>query len=155
MQDIPLVRIGLGLMALIALIAVGVNLGQREGRSDPPAPAVAQRADAPPDGDVAGHWRELAPVLVLLDSALTIRDPERRQEALKAAEDLLERAEERAPGAGELKGSPRREYRAALERLRRAVDEAEEPAAGPEELREVEEARAGLVAAAGGAPPRR
>ncbi|HEX2189612.1 MAG TPA: hypothetical protein VHG51_11970 [Longimicrobiaceae bacterium] len=154
MQDLPLVRIGLGLMALIALIAVGVNLGQRVGRSDSSASPVVQRAAAPADGEVDGHWRELAPVLVLLDSAVAIGDPERRQEALKAAEDLLERAEERAPGAGELPGSPRREYRTALERLRDAVDVAEEPGTGPEELRAVAEARTRLEQAAGGPPAR-
>ncbi|HEV2736484.1 MAG TPA: hypothetical protein VGV85_16680, partial [Longimicrobiaceae bacterium] len=112
MRELPLLRVGLGLLALIAAIALAVNLGGPGSRAAPapPAPAAAP-GDAAPGGvssDVAAHWRELAPTLVLLDSATAIREPERRQEALKAAEDLLERAEERAPGAGELQGSPRR-----------------------------------------------
>jgi hypothetical protein len=111
---------------------------------------VAGAAAGEPLPDVAAHWRELGPTLVFLDSATAIREPERRQEALKAAEDLLERAEERAPGAGELQGSPRREYREALERLRDAVDAAEEVTAGPDALREVAEARARLETVATG-----
>ncbi|HEV2148520.1 MAG TPA: hypothetical protein VGR37_14045, partial [Longimicrobiaceae bacterium] len=141
MRELPLVRIGLGLMAVIALIALAVNLGERGGGSAAPPTAAASPADPPADADVAEHWRALAPTLVLVDSAIAIRDPERRAEALKAAEDLLERAEERAPGAGELEGSPRREYRRALERLRDAADMAEEPGAGPEAVREVADAR--------------
>lgn len=153
MRDLPLLRVGLGLMAVIALIALAVNLGDRRARpATPGAPAGAAQGAAAGEvlPDVAEHWRELAPTLVLLDSATAIREPERRQEALKAAEDLLERSEERAPGAGELQGSPRREYREALERLRDAVDAAEEVTAGPDALREVAEARARLEAVATG-----
>ena len=152
MRDLPLLRVGLGLMAVIALIALAVNLGDRRAHPSRPAPveaaAGASAGQALPD--VAAHWRELGPTLVFLDSATAIREPERRQEALKAAEDLLERAEERAPGAGELQGSPRREYREALERLRDAVDTAEEVTAGPDALREVAEARARLETVATG-----
>lgn len=152
MRDLPLLRVGLGLMAVIALIAVAMNLGERRARpaATAPAGAAAGAAAGEPLPDVAAHWRELGPTLVFLDSATAIREPERRQEALKAAEDLLERAEERAPGAGELQGSPRREYREALERLRDAVDTAEEVTSGPDALREVAEARARLETVATG-----
>lgn len=152
MRDLPLLRVGLGLLAVIALIALAATLGDRRANRSRPAPTspAAGAAAGEPLPDVAAHWRELGPTLVFLDSATAIREPERRQEALKAAEDLLERAEERAPGAGELQGSPRREYREALERLRDAVDAAEEVTASPEALREVAEARARLETVATG-----
>jgi hypothetical protein len=157
LRDLPLVRIGLGLMALIAVIALVANLGARDGGSAAPAPAVASPADLPADASVAEHWRALGPTLVLVDSALAIRDPERRADALKAAEDQLERAEERAPGAGEVDGTPRREYRRALETLEKAVDRAGGKRGTDADLGAVADARARLVEAAargGAAPPR-
>jgi soluble cytochrome b562 len=118
--------VGLGLLALIAAIALAVNLGGRTGRAGPPAAAGAAPAarEVRLTPDVAEHWRDLAPTMALLDSATAIRDADRRQDALKAVEDQLERAEERAPGAGEPDGTPRREYRRALEELEKAVDDA-------------------------------
>lgn len=127
MRDLPLLRVGLGLMAIIAVIALAVTLGQRGGRAGPGAAPGAAAAGAPAPRlapDVAEHWRDLAPTMALLDSATAIRDPERRRDALKAVEDQLERAEERAPGAGEPDGTPRREYRRALDELEKAVDAA-------------------------------
>ena len=126
MREFPLLRVGLGLLALIAAIALAVNLGGRTGRAGPAAgPGVAPAAPGVRlTPDVAEHWRDLAPTMALLDSATAIRDADRRQDALKAVEDQLERAEERAPGAGEPDGTPRREYRRALDELEKAVDDA-------------------------------
>ncbi|MET0399472.1 MAG: hypothetical protein ABW277_21965 [Longimicrobiaceae bacterium] len=127
MRDLPLLRVGLGLMAIIAVIALAVNLGERGGRAGPGAGPGAAPERAPAarlTPDVAEHWRDLAPTMALLDSATAIGDPARRQDALKAVEDQLERAEERAPGAGEPDGTPRREYRRALDELEKAVDDA-------------------------------
>ncbi|HLL47229.1 MAG TPA: hypothetical protein VK399_11005 [Longimicrobiaceae bacterium] len=150
MRELPLLRVGLGLMALIAVIALAVNLGGRTGRADPAAgpgvvPAAGPALLAP---DVAEHWRDLAPTMALLDSATAIRDPDRRQDALKAVEDQLERAEERAPGAGEPDGTPRREYRRALDELEKAVDDAGKPGATGD-LGDVELARDRLRQLAG------
>ena len=151
MRDLPLLRVGLGLMALIAAIALAVNLGGRDGQAGAaggpaaaPAPAPAARLTP----DVAEHWRDLAPTMALLDSATAIRDPDRRQDALKAVEDQLERAEERAPGAGEPDGTPRREYRRALDELEQAVNDAGKDGAG-EDLRAVATARDRLRQLAG------
>ncbi len=153
MHDIPLLRIGLGLTALIALIALAVNLGEGGGRpaSSTAEARVSATGDVPAESagpDVAEHWREMAPILALLDSATTIRDPERRRDALKAVEDRLERAQERAPGAGEAEGSPRREYRKALEALEEAVDRAGGKKGTEADLAAVAEAREHLVRAA-------
>ncbi len=150
MRDLPLLRVGLGLMALIAAIALAVNLGGRPGRAGPAAgPAAApavQGVRLTPD--VAEHWRDLAPTMALLDSATAIRDADRRQDALKAVEDQLERAEERAPGAGEPDGTPRREYRRALDELEKAVDDAGKASADGD-LSAVETARDRLRRLAG------
>jgi soluble cytochrome b562 len=152
-RDLPLLRVGLGLTAIIAVIALAVNLGERGGRAGGAgaggagaAPARAPAARLTPD--VAEHWRDLAPTMALLDSATAIGDPERRRDALKAVEDQLERAEEHAPGAGEPDGTPRREYRRALDDLEKAVDDAGKKSADGD-LGAVEQARDRLRRLAG------
>jgi len=153
-RDLPLLRVGLGLTAIIAVIALAVNLGERGrltgsgARAGGAAAAPARAPAARLTPDVAEHWRDLAPTMALLDSATAIGDPERRRDALKAVEDQLERAEERAPGAGEPDGTPRREYRRALDDLEKAVDDAGKKSATGD-LGAVEQARDRLRRLAG------
>lgn len=155
-RNLPLLRIGLGLMAMIAAISLAVSLAQRDdgGPPDPAALAPGPRTAGTPRGDagtpeIDRHWHELVPTMTLLDSATAIADPERRRDALKAVEDQLERAEERAPGAGEPDGSPRREYRRALDELEKAVDKAAGKKGTDGDLAQVARARDRLVRAAG------
>ena len=149
MPSIPLLRIGLGLAAVVLAIAAGAWL---LGRSDPEPGAEAAPASATAPAGVAEHWRALAPVLAALDTAPAIRDRGLRGEVLGAVEAELERAEASAPAEPP-------EYREALGELRRTVDDAGDRKGDGEAGREraarrMGEARARLeaLAAGGGAP---
>ncbi|HEX7240784.1 MAG TPA: hypothetical protein VF263_10995 [Longimicrobiaceae bacterium] len=151
MPSIPLLRIGLGLAAVVLAIAAGTWLLGRRG-PEPGAETAAAAAPAPES--VAEHWRALAPALVALDTAPAIRDRKLRGQVLGAVEEELERAEASAPAAPP-------EYREALGELRRAVDDAGDRKgegdgkAGREgAARRMAEARARLdaLAARGGTP---
>ena len=114
MPSIPLLRIGLGLAAVVLAIAAVARFAGRSGPE--PGPETAPAA-APAPAGVAEHWRALAPALAALDTAPAIRDREIRGQVLGAVEEELERAEASAPAAPP-------EYREALGELRRAVDDA-------------------------------